>query len=455
MNNLNTNGIKDSKSFYRAVMILVIPIALQNLINVGVTATDVIMVGNVGEKALSGASLGGQVQFIMTLIFFGLTSGASVLIAQYWGKGDVPTIEKVLGISIKITLCISVVFMLATYFFPEQIMRLLTNDAEVVAEGVKYLKVVCWSYVFSALTMVYLNTLRSVENVMISTLVYLVSFITNLVLNSIFIFGLFGIPAMGTRGSALATLIARILEFAIVIYYDRRVNKIFKFKLKMLFVKDKQLTEDFLKFSMPVILNELLWGSGVAVMAAILGHMGSAASAANSIAQVVRQLATVISFGIASATAIMIGKVIGEGKIEAAREYGRRFVKISVLAGMLGAVFILIARPFIIANMTMSEDAGRYLSVMLLVMAYFVICQATNTTLIVGVFRAGGDTKFGLFVDSTFMWLISIGIGSFGAFVLGFSVPVVYIILLSDEVLKLPLTMWRYKSYKWLRNITR
>lgn len=448
-------SLKDKKSFYKAVMFLVIPIALQNLINVGVNATDVIMLGKVGEKVLSGASLAGQVQFIMMLIFFGLTSGASVLNAQYWGKGDVFTIEKVLGVSIKFTLLVSSLFLVFTYLFPTPIMQLLSNDRVVIEEGAKYLRIVCWSYVFSSLTMVYLNTLRSIEHVFISTIVYSISFIVNLILNPIFIFGLLGNPAMGIKGSATATLISRILEFLIVLYYDRKKNKIFRFRIKLLFIKDKLLMMDFLKYSMPVVLNELLWGSGVAIIAAILGHLGSAASASNSVAQVFRQMATVVSFGVASAAAIMIGKVLGEGKIEVAREYGKRFLNISVLAGIAGTLLILLARPIVLANLSISGEVNNYLSLMMFVMSYFVIGQAINTTLIVGVFRAGGDIKFGMIIDLAVMWIVSIGLGAIAAFVLKLSVQMVYIILLSDEIIKIPLAIWRYKSYKWLNNITR
>ena len=447
--------MKDKKSFYRAVLILVIPLALQNLINVGVTATDVIMLGKVGEKVLSGASLGGQVQFIMTLIFFGLTSGASVLIAQYWGKGDVPTIEKVLGMSLKISVTIAFAFAVVTYAVPVPIMHLLSSDGQVVTEGAKYLRIVCFSYMFTAVTMVYLNTLRSVERVLISTVVYTVSLLTNIVMNALLIFGLFGFPQLGIRGAAIGTLIARIVEFSIVIFYDRKLNKIFRFHWRLLLVKDRMLSADFRKFSVPVIANELMWGSGVAVVAAILGQMGSAASAANSVAQVVRQLATVIAFGVSSAAAIMIGKVIGEGKTDVAREYGRRFVWISLIAGTFGAIVVLIVRPVALSQMSMSTQATQYLSAMMYVMSYFVIGQAYNTTMVVGIFRAGGDTKIGLVIDTAFMWGISILFGAIGAFVLKLSVPVVYIILLSDEVLKLPVTTWRYKKYIWLRNITR
>lgn len=445
----------NKRNFYKAVMILVVPLALQNLINVGVTATDVLMLGKVGQEVLSGCSLGGQVQFIMTLIFFGLSSGASVLIAQYWGKNDVRTIEKVLGISIKIGTAVAVFFTIVTFVFPVQIMKLLSSDAMVIEYGAKYLRIVCFSYIFSAWTMTYLNTLRSVEKVVISTVVYMSSLLINIVFNSILIFGFLGMPKLGIEGAAIATLIARIVEMLIVILYDRRINKVFKFKLSFLFEKDKELRNDFVKFSMPVVINELLWGSGVAVIAAILGQMGSAASAANSVAQVVRQLATVISFGVASSAAIMIGKVIGEGKLELARLYGKRFVMISIIAGVFGSVVVLFARPIALANMVMSKESTGYLSVMMFVMAYFVIGQAYNTTMIVGIFRAGGDTKYGLIIDVAFMWGISIVIGVIAAFVFKTSVPIVYIILMSDEVIKIPFTTFRYKQYKWLKNVTR
>lgn len=447
--------MKDLKSFIKMVMILVVPIALQNLINVGVSAADVVMLGKVGEEVLSGASLGGQVQFIMTLIFFGLTSGASVLVAQYWGKKDIVTIEKVLAISIRLSLVVSVLFTVVAFAFPEQIMRLLSSNAIVIQEGAKYLRIVCFSYIFTGITMVYLNILRSVENVIISTVVYLISLIINIIGNSIFIFGLFGLPAMGIKGAAIATLIARISELLMVIYYDRRRNKIFKFRLSMLFAKDAALSKDFAKFSMPVVLNELMWGSGVAVIAAIIGQMGSSASAANSIAQVVRQLATVLSMGVANAAAIIVGKTIGEGKMKAARVYANRLVIISIITGFIGSAVVLITRPIALASMELSPEAAGYLSAMMFVMAYFVIAQAYNTNMIVGIYRAGGDTKFGLAIDVGFMWGVSICLGAVAAFVLGWGVPAVYVILLSDEIIKLPFTTKRYLSGKWLRDVTR
>ena len=204
------NSKEEKKQFYRMVCTLVLPMALQNLINVGVQSADVIMLGKVGETALSASSLAGQVMFIMSLIFFGLTSGAAVLTAQYWGKRDTRTIEKVLGMAMRIAILVGILFTVAVYTVPYPIMKIFTSEPEVIEAGVSYLKIVGISYIFTAITMVYLNLMRSVERVIISTVVYSISLVVNIVLNSIFIFGLLGCPALGIRGAAIGTLVARV-----------------------------------------------------------------------------------------------------------------------------------------------------------------------------------------------------------------------------------------------------
>lgn len=445
----------DNKSFYRKVYTLVLPMALQNLINVGITSADVIMLGKVGEKVLSGASLAGQVQYIMQLIFFGLTSGASVLAAQYWGKRDTDTIEKIMGLALRLGVIISLVFSFAAAAFPNMLMKIFSSDPVVISEGAVYLRIVCVSYAFSAFTMIYLNVMRSIERVKVSTWVYFVSFIANVILNYIFIFGAGPVPALGASGAAIATLMARILELVIVLFHNYSVNTDAKIRLKYFFKTEKWLNIDFIKFSMPVVINELMWGLGMAVFSAILGHLGSAVSAAYSVAQVARQLALVVCFGIANAAAIMIGKVIGEGRMELAKEYGRRFKKLSFIMGIIGGIVILALRPVLMSFMSVSEVSKYYMGVMLLVMSYYVIGQSLNTTLVVGVFRAGGDTKFGLMIDVGIMWGVSILLGFLAAFVFRLSVESVIIILLSDEIIKIPLTLHRYHKYKWLNNVTR
>lgn len=441
--------------FYKSVFALVIPMALQNLINVGVTAADVIMLGKVGETALSGASLAGQVQYIMVLFLFGLTSGATVLTAQYWGKGDRKAIEKILALGMKAAIAVTAIFMIAALVIPGLLMRIFTNDPAVINQGILYLRIVAFSYILMGITQVYLYVMRSVERVVVATVVYLVSLIVNVILNAVFIFGLLGCPAMGIQGAALGTLIARVVELILVFGYARLFNKDIKFRIQYFLRTDKPLVQDFLRYALPVVMNEVMWGLGTAANTAILGHMGSAAVAANSVAQVARQLATVVTFGLSSATAIYLGKTIGEKKLEHAKAYAKRFLVLSVVMGVLGGALILIASPIATAFMSLSGAAKEYLRFMFFVMSYFVIAQAYNTTMIVGVFRSGGDTRFGLILDVSTMWGGSILCGWIAAFVFKLSVPVVYMILMCDELLKVPISSLRYRSYKWIRDITR
>ena len=445
----------EDRRFYKDVFRLVMPMAVQNLINVGVTSTDVIMLGRVGETALSGVSLANQVYFILSLLFFGLTSGACVLTAQYWGKKDTRTIEKVMGMSFRISIAAGIVFAVGAIFFPQYLMLIFTSDPAIIAEGVSYLKIVGFSYILSAFTNVYLNIIRSIERVVIATVVYGVSLCANIILNSIFIFGLLGCPAMGSAGAALGTLLSRAIEVIIVVYYAQKKNDVVKIHIRDFFVRDKALGRDFFTYAFPVLLNEFAWGAGMAAISAIVGHLGSAAVAAHSVTQVCRQLSMVIGFGISSATAIMIGKAIGEKKEELAREYGQRFVKLSIICGIGGAVVILAISPLLPLFLKLTPLAKSYLSAMMVIMSYYVIGQSFNSTIVVGVLRAGGDTRFGLFLDVGVMWLCSIAGAAVGAFVIGIPMPWVYILLCSDEVIKIPFSLWRYKSYRWLRNVTR
>lgn len=432
-----------------------LPLALQNLINVSVSTADVVMLGKVGETALSASSLAGQAYFVMTLIFFGLTSGATILVAQYWGKKDIETIELVLGMAMRIGFIIAAIFSAVVLLFPGAVMRLFTDEQIVITEGIKYLRIIGFSYIIAMIPLVYTNVIRGVEQVIISTIVYGTSLIVNIICNAIFIFGLLGCPAMGIRGAALGTLIARIVELIIVIIYDRRFNPVLKFKFSFLFKKSKELGHDFRVYALPVVFNELAWGCGIATITAIIGRLGQAAVAANSVMQVGRQMAMILSFGAAGATSILLGKTIGEGKTELAKEYGTRFLKMSIVLGAFGALAILIVMPIAGNFLNLSDQAREYLHYMTFVMSYFCFAQSINSTLIVGIFRAGGDSKIGLIIDICTLWCFSIATGFLAAFVFKLPVMVVYIFLVSDEVVKLPFAFKRYKSYKWLRNVTR
>ena len=432
------------ENFYQKVFALVIPMALQNLINVGVSATDVLMLGKVGEKALSGCSLGGQVFWILSLVLFGAASGGSVLVAQYWGKKETEAIEKVMAISILFTEIVAILFMLASLIFPEQIMSVYTRDPEVARQGIRYMRVLAFTYPIAAYTMTYLNLLKSIEKVVISTVVYASSLLLNIVVNAILIFGLFGAPKLGVVGAAIGTLSARCMEMLVVLFYSKFRCKEVKVHLSMILKPDKILTKDFFYYAYPVILNEVLWGVGYSANTAIMGRLGSSATAANSVAQVIRQLSMVVGFGVSNATAIMIGKAIA-----------KKLVRLSLACGIAGSILILAIRPLIVTILGFTGQTAKYLMNFLLVMSYYVLGQALNSTFVVGIFRSGGDTRFGMILDMTSMWCCSILLGALAAFVFKLPVTVVYIILLSDEIIKLPFCFMRYRQKKWLKDVTR
>lgn len=450
----SNNPAINNKVFFRNVAVLVVPIALQNLINVGVSSADVIMLGRLNEVTLSAASLAGQVSFVLLLFYFGLSSGASVLTTQYWGKGETRPIEKVIAISLRISVVAGILFALAAWLIPGKLMLIFTDETDVIAEGIRYLRLVAPSYIFMAFTNVYLTIMRSIERVVISTVVYFISFLANVTLNAVLIYGLLGAPAMGIEGAALATSLARLLELVIVAVYAFR-NPVIRLHFGDFFKLHKLLFGDFMKYATPTILNELFWSMAMSANAVIIGHLGAQAVAANSVGQVMRQLATVVCFGLAASASVMVGKAIGAGEQDKAVVYAQKLTWLSVGAGVLGGLVVFLIRPLASQLMNLSPLADHYMDFLLVGMSVYVIAQSFNATLIVGIFRAGGDTRFGLFVDIVSMWCGSILFGALAAFVFKWPVEVVYLIILADEIIKIPLSAVRYKNKKWLRNVTR
>ena len=443
------------REFLRQVAFLTIPMAMQNLINTGVMAADVIMIGRVGEKVLSGSSLAGQVYFVLNLILFGTCSGANVLIAQYWGKDDRATIEKILGIALRISLGASLIFFAVTALIPSRLMSLFTTDPEVIAYGTQYLRIVMFTYPIEAFVMSYLYVVRSIERVVISTAVYATQLVVNVIGNAVLIYGLLGFPALGIRGAASATLAARIVGLVITVIYAVCVNREVKIRIRYIFRTDRRLNRDFLKYSLPVVFNEMFWGLAVTINAAVIGHLGSAAVAAQSVSNTVRQLAMVVSFGVGGSGAIMIGKEIGKGRLKTAEEYGRNFLIIAALCGVLGGGLILLLRPFVISGMGFSGLVADYAHTFLFVMSYYNFFGTVSMMIIVGILRAGGDTKAALLLDCGAMYGWSIILGSAAAFIFHWPVKVVFVLLMSDELIKAPLSYLRYRKKKWLADVTR
>ncbi|MCD8230364.1 MAG: MATE family efflux transporter [Clostridiales bacterium] len=446
--------MNEKKAFYHALFALVLPITIQNFLTTAVNFADVFMLGFVGQDALSAVSLANQYQFILTGLFFGISSGITMLCSQYWGKKDMNSIQTVMGIALKIGMSVTAVIAVLTLLIPRQLMLVYTNDLALVDIGVTYLRIIGISYFIQSFSTVYESTLRSVERARLSTMISGIALVLNMLLNAVFIFGLFGAPKLGVLGVALATLIARIVE-CVLCLGDLFSGKIFAPSLRQLFGRNQLLFKDFLKYSLPALANDIIWTLAFSSYSIILGHLSSDVVAANAIATNVRDLCTVLCFGLSGGGSVLLGKTIGEKRMQDADIMAGRLCRTTFLIGLATAGVILAITPLIPHLFTLTDTAARYMRFMLLISSYYIIGQAMNTLLIAGIFRAGGNSRFGLICDTVTMWCISVPLGFLSAFVFDAPPMVVYFILCLDEFWKVPVVIRHYRSKKWLKDITR
>nr|WP_304578278.1 MATE family efflux transporter [uncultured Acetatifactor sp.] len=440
--------------FYRHIFRLVLPIVIQNLLSAAVSSADVVMLNYVGQSSISAVSLASQYANVLFMVFYGLGTGATMLCAQYYGKGDMKAIQVVEGIAMRFSLGFALLFAGAAFFFPEGMMRLFTNDGELIAIGASYLRFMSVSYLCWGITEVYLAVLRSIGRVTISTLMNVLAFSLNIILNAVFIFGLFGAPKLGAMGVAIATSASRMIELA-ACFAVSHFSKDIKLDFRYLFSKNRLLFSDFIRLSLPAMGNDIIWSVGFSMYSVIMGHMGTDAVAANSFVVVVRNFGTILCFGMASAGGILLGNVIGENKLEEAEKDAKKLMKLTIITGAIGGLIVLAATPFVLKYATLTENAMHYLKYMLLINTYYVMGAAVNTTLIAGVFRAGGDSRFGFVCDTIDMWCYAVPLGFWAAFALKLPVLWVYFLLCTDEFVKWPWVIRHYRSGKWLNNITR
>lgn len=449
------NSVTEKPSaFYRDMFRLALPIVIQNLITTAVSSADVIMLGWVSQTALSAGSLASQIMFILNLVYSGISSGIGMLAAQYWGKKDTHTIEEIMGIGMKLSIPVSFLFFALACFFPQFLMMIFTSEQELIQAGIPYLRIVGISYLFMSISQVYLCTMRSIERVVFATFTNASALVLNIILNAVFIFGLFGFPQMGIVGVALATTIARGIELAICMA-DACRFRVIRFKPSILISHNKLLFQDFMKYSLPAFGNEVSWGLAFSMYSVIMGHLGSDMVAANAVVIVARNLGTVICFGLANAGAILLGKAIGAGEMENVKADASRFCRITFLSGIIGGIVIFFLRPVFMNMADLTDVAKGYLSGMLYINMYYVLGQAMNTTVICGIFRSGGDSRWGFICDFIDMWLFSVPLGFISAFVLNLPPLMVYFLICLDEFVKMPFIYKHYKSYQWLKNITR
>jgi len=439
---------------YKQLLALVIPITIQNLLASLVNSADVLMLGYVGQDELSAVSLANQYVFLLWGFFFGINSATTLMNAQYWGKGDTKTIQAVFGIALKVSLVITMLVSLGCTIFPRQLMILYTNDLTLIEIGVQYLRVIGVSYFLMAFSQCYLCTLRSVEMAKKSTIISTVTLILNVVLNAIFIFGLFGIPKMGVVGVAIATTISRIVEL-IICLIDYFMGTIFKPDIQLLLGKHALLFKDFLKYAGPALVNDLVWTLAFSTYSIILGHLNNDMVAASSVATTIRDLFTTACYGLGSGGTVVLGKELGANQLDRAKKDASTMCHITLIFTICMGIFMVLVRHPLMNLFTLTDQAYGYLNGMMLISSYYIVGQAMNTLLIAGIFRAGGNTKFGMICDAITMWCVSVPLGFLVAFVFKWPPMVVYFVLCLDEFWKIPAVYKYFKSYKWLNNITR
>ena len=443
------------KRFYRLLFSIALPIAVQNLITFMVSMVDTLMVGALGEIQLSAVSIANNLFFVLTILMFGLAGGSNIMISQYWGKGNVKTIHKILAIMYRVCLLITGIFIFIALFLPKYFMGIFTTDKAVIDFGASYLRIVCIGYLFYSITNCTIMMLRSVKTVSISIIVYTASLVVNSILNWIFIFGNLGAPELGIRGAAIATICARITEFSIVLVfmfiYERKIG----LKIEHLLKLDKEILKDYVGLCTPVLCNELLWAIGASMISVIVGRMGTEVVAANSINGVAHQFVTVFIFGMSNATAVIIGNTIGEGKKEKAKEYAYSIGIFSVVMGCISGLMILLIKPFVVNFYNVSYSTKLIAMEIMTVTSGIIVFQSLASNFMMGVLRGGGDAKFVLINDLIFMWLVAIPGGFFVAFVLELPVALVFLVIKCDEILKSLTSIYRVISGKWVNDVTK
>ena len=446
------SGKKDD--FYRQMFKLAIPIIIQNLLSAAVNSSDVIMLNYVGQSAISAVSLAANYSNILFMVYYGLGTGASLLCAQYFGKKNMQAIHAVEGIALRFSLAISALVALAALTIPQRMLLLFTSDQELIAIGSSYIRIMGITYLCWGVTEIYLAILRSIGRVTISMALNMLAFGLNILLNAVFIFGLFGAPKLGVTGVAIATASSRLIQLIACVIVSL-LSKDVKLNPIYMFIRSKTLLNDFIHLSLPALGNDLSWSVAFSMYSVILGHLGTEAVAANSLVTVVRNVGSVFCFAIASAGTILLGRVMGQGELEKSKSYASGMLKMTVVAGAVGGVIVLAVTPFVLRFASLNDTAMHYLKYMLLINSYYIMGSAVNTALIAGVFRAGGDTKFGLICDTIDMWVYAVPLGFFAAFVVKLPVLWVYFLLCTDEFVKWPWVIHHYRKGEWAKHITR
>lgn len=446
------------KTFYRTFAILTLSLALQNLLTYSVNLADNIMLGRFSQDALSGASLCNQLQFFLQMLVQGVGEGVVVLGARYWGKKDLKPIPDIIGAGLRFGVSIAAVLFVLALLFPTQIIRLMTNDPVIMEQAVQYLQIICFTYVIFALTNMLTASLRSIGIVKIGYIISASTLCINICLNYVLIYGHFGAPALGVRGAAIATLVSRTVELLIVIWFLKFREHTLRLNWRKLLFIDTSYIKDYIHVSLPMLVTQTMWGASSIIQTAILGNMENAAMVvpANSISVLVFQILSVVGYGAASAAAIMTGRTLGEGHKERIDQTAFTFQIMFCIIGVFTGLIILLSRgPVLQIYNTLSPEAAELTRQFITVLAITSVGTCYQMAADCGILRAGGDTKFAMWNNLVFVWLICLPCAALSAFVSHFSPVVVFFCLKMEQLGKCPVIFLRVRSKKWIKQITR
>ncbi len=442
------------RTFRKELFALVLPLALQNLLQMLLSATDAIVLARCSQDAVAAVSLATEIQFVSTLIVGPLVGAVAVLAAQYWGKGDKETVQKLFAMAIRYSVGISFLFFAATTFIPDKLMMIYTSDSVMIAIGADYLRWVGVSYLLSGITQCYMFVMKLSGGASFCAYITALSVVIDVLVDICLVYGLFGFPSMGASGTAVSTVVVCVAELICVYLYSKRSGE-FQFRWKELFSFSKILEQDMWKIGVPSLLSGMVWGVGFSLYSAIFGHLGSDASAAYSIAAVIQNLLFCGCRGLGVGAGILVGRALGDDRLEEAKVYGARLTKLCILFGAVTGGILILVSPLLAEFFVLSEVARGYLNQMLVVCAFYVLAKSINVTVVCGIFPAGGDVIYDAVSVVISMWLFAIPISLLGAFVFDLPVIIVYLLVCSDEIIKVPWIYPRYKKYIWLKNMTR
>ena len=453
--------LRQGRGFYRSAIALMLPMILQNLVTNCMALADSFMVGALGETELAAVTMANSVFYVLSLIIFGIQSGTGVLVAQYYGKGRLDAINRIMGMGYYVSLGLTALIALLSFFFPMQLMQLVTNNPDLWEPGAEYARIVGFSYVCMAFSGVYIAVQRSMENPGLGAILLTVSGALNILLNYMFIFGKWGAPAMGCAGAAVATLLSRVLEVLVVTGCFFRSKRL-PVKPGLMLRPGRIIAGDFIKYSLPVVLNEGMWSLAMSLFSIIMGHMPNSTPilAAYTIAGNIDRMAAVALFAAGNATAVIIGRDIGCGDTKEIYGKGVALNFVCFVTGIISMGILLTIRAtlldgFIFPLMDISAEAGELAKMMLAFIAVIMPLRSLNLCNIVGVFRGGGDVRYGLICDIGPLYCVCLPAAALCGLVFGLGITAVYVCICLDDFCKVFLCMPRLRSGKWINSVTR